>query len=95
MRRLALLSFVLLPACVWVTDVDAENRKPEMDDDGDGAPAYRDCNDADPGVRPGATDGIADNLRTLAGLHRQHAVAELLVVLFGSGSHDDSFQWLV
>ncbi len=58
MHRLALLSFVLLPACVWVTDVDVENRKPEMDDDGDGAPAYRDCNDADPTVNPDASEEL-------------------------------------
>jgi hypothetical protein len=51
--RLSLpLVLALLPGCAWVTEADIERRTPELDNDGDGVPAYEDCNDADATVSP-------------------------------------------
>jgi hypothetical protein len=51
--RLSLpLVLALLPGCAWVTEADIDRRTPELDNDGDGVPAFEDCNDADATVSP-------------------------------------------
>ncbi len=47
-----LLVAASLGGCAWVTPEDIARRAPELDDDADGVPKSRDCNDDDPTVAP-------------------------------------------
>jgi hypothetical protein len=52
MNFVHLLVALALGGCAWVTPEDVARRAPELDDDADGIPKARDCNDNDPTVAP-------------------------------------------
>src|SRR5689334_21752292 len=54
-RILALLA-IALPGCTYITQAAFENRRGELDDDGDGVPYASDCNDQDALKAPSAAE---------------------------------------
>lgn len=45
-----------LAGCNWISDADLAARAGQVDDDGDGVPFSRDCNEADPNISPASAE---------------------------------------